>query len=134
MYVTDTGLAAHLQGVAATGLAKPIAPLRGPLVETFAHNEIVRQMEWSDHALILSHWRDRDGAEVDLVIETADGTVFGLEVKASSTVTADDFRWLRRLAQRLGDQFGRGLVFYLGTERLSFGDRLAALPLSALWG
>ncbi len=57
----------------------------------------------------------------------------GLEVKASSTVRADDFRGLRHLAERLGDDFVVGIVLYTGDETLSFGPRLRAMPLSTLW-
>jgi hypothetical protein len=47
-------------------------------------------------------------------------------------VRADDFRGLRRLARQIGDQFLAGFVCYAGREPLSFGDRLSAVPISAL--
>jgi hypothetical protein len=65
--------------------------------------------------------------------ECADGRVFGVEVKSSSSVSAADFAWLRRLADRLGGQFRHGVVVYLGDRPLSFGPKLTAVPLSALW-
>ena len=46
---------------------------------------------------------------------------------------AEDFRGLRHLANRLGDRFRAGIVLYAGEQQLSFGDRLAALPMAALW-
>jgi uncharacterized protein len=73
------------------------------------------------------------GAEVDLVIETPAGSVFGIECKASSTVTATDFRWLQRLDAKLGGAFRHGVVLYLGQHSLAFGPKLTALPLSVLW-
>jgi len=133
LHVCDTGLAAHLHGLDVDALAQPVAPLRGQLVETFVHNEIVKQRTWSSHEVSLSHWRDRQGAEVDLIVETPRGEVFGIECKASLSVTAEDFRWLARLEAKLGDAFGHGVVFYMGTTPLSFGPKLTALPLSALW-
>lgn len=133
VFVCDTGLVASLHGVTADALAQPIAPMRGQLVETFVHNELVKQRTWSDSEVNLYHWRDRGGAEVDLVVETVDGRVFGIECKSALSVTADDFRWLRMLQSKLGDQFGHGVVFYLGQTPLSFGPQLSALPLSALW-
>ena len=36
------------------------------------------------------HFRDRDGIEVDLVLESGDGRVVGVEVKAGATVRAED--------------------------------------------
>jgi len=55
------------------------------------------------------------------------------EVKAAETVRRDDFRGLRHLADRLGGRFRAGIVLYAGEQQLSFGDRLTALPLAALW-
>ena len=40
-----------------------------------------------------------------MVLEHADGTVIGIEVKAAETVRGEDFRCLRHLANRLGDRF-----------------------------
>jgi uncharacterized protein len=42
-------------------------------------------------------------------------------------------RGLRHLAQRIGDDFAAGIVFYTGTQTFSFGSRLRAVPVSALW-
>lgn len=67
------------------------------------------------------------------MLEARDGTVAGIEVKASSTVRSSDFRGLRLLADRLGNQFAGGVVLYTGPDAVPFGDRLMALPLSALW-
>jgi len=68
---------------------------------------------------------------VEVAAETL--VVVGIEIKASSTVTAGDFRGLRHLAERTGDDFTAGLVFYTGTQTLPFGPRLRAVPVSALW-
>jgi hypothetical protein len=45
----------------------------------------------------------------------------------------DDFRGLRRIANRLGDDFLTGVVLYTGASTLPFGDKLRAMPISALW-
>ena len=133
IYLCDTGIAAHLAGVDVRSLAGAISPLRGQLVETFVHNEILKQSSWIGGGIEMFHWRDREGAEIDLIIETPDGNIFAVETKSSSTVAAGDFKWLRKLEQKLGDQFKAGIVFYLGEHAVSFGDKFSALPLSALW-
>ena len=79
------------------------------------------------------HYRDRDQYEVDAILERASGEVVAVEVKAGETVRADDFRAMRRLAERLGDRFVAGIVLYAGEQALPFGDRLRAWPISALW-
>ena len=68
-----------------------------------------------------------------MVLEHADGTVIGIEVKSAETVLGEDSRGLRHLANRLGDRFRIGIVLYAGGQRLSFGERLTALPMAALW-
>lgn len=133
IFVSDTGLAASMHGVTAEALEQPVAPLRGQLVETFVHNELVKQRTWAEAEVNLYHWRDRGGAEVDIVVESLDGGVSGIECKSALTVRSDDFRWLRALQAKLGDQFQHGVVFYLGQTPLSFGPGMTALPLSALW-
>jgi hypothetical protein len=56
-----------------------------------------------------------------------------VEVKAGATVTAADFRGLRKLAAAAGDTFRAGVVLYDGETSVSFGDRMYAAPVRALW-
>jgi predicted AAA+ superfamily ATPase len=133
VYLCDTGLASHLLGKRAEALARPTDPARGPLLETFAVNEIRRQLTWSAVDASAHHFRDRDGAEVDMVLEASDGRVVALEVKASATVERTDFRWLELLQSRTGDDFVHGFVLYCGERPLAFGEGLSALPLAYLW-
>jgi predicted AAA+ superfamily ATPase len=78
------------------------------------------------------HYRTAKGVEVDFLIESSDGRVAGVEVKAGATVDSDDFRRFERLQQVLGDRFARGVVLYGGVRVVPFGDRLAAWPISLL--
>ncbi len=132
LLMVDSGLGAHLIGFTA-GRARDVNAPAGPLLENFALGEIARQIAWSDEPVRLYHYRDRDGVEVDGVLERASGEIVGVEVKAAETVRDDDFRGLRHLARRLGDRFIAGFVLYSGAESLPFGDRMRALPLAALW-
>lgn len=128
----DTGLCAHLIGRTAKRLLKDDGAV-GPLLENFVMGELARQLEWCQTRASLHHYRTRDGNEVDAVLESADGRVVGVEVKAGMTVRTDDFASLRHLQQRLGDRFQLGLVFHTGQGTLSFGERLLAVPIDALW-
>ncbi|MFF5080482.1 ATP-binding protein [Actinoplanes sp. NPDC000266] len=132
MIFVDSGIAANEVAVDARALLRPGAPF-GPLLESFVLSELARQLTWSKQRAELSHYRDRDRYEVDAVLENRSGQVVGVEVKAASTVGSDDFRGLRRLADRLGDDFIAGVVLYTGTSTLPFGDKLRAIPVSALW-
>ncbi|MBB4687610.1 ATP-binding protein [Amycolatopsis jiangsuensis] len=123
----DVGLAGHL----VSGVANDATT--GGLVETFVLGELARQITWSQTMPRLHHYRDRDGYEVDAVLEDNSGRVVAVEVKAAETVRSDDFRSLRLLQRRLGDRLRAGFVLYCGDQQLPFGENLACLPISALW-
>jgi uncharacterized protein len=133
LLIPDSGVAAHLLGVDPTGLSDPISPATGPLVATFVAMEIRKQLGSTEADASTFHYRDRSGPEVDIVLETRAGLVAGVELKAASTVRAEDFRGLRTLADRLGDRFTGGVVLYTGCQAVPFGNHLAAMPLAALW-
>jgi uncharacterized protein len=132
-YLSDVGLAAHLCGATPASLSVPGEASLGPLLETLVAGELLRQRTWSEIDYDLYHFRDAKGAEVDLILESADGRVAGVEVKASSTFDDRSLRTLAMVRDKLGSRFANGVVLYLGTEVLPVGDRLTALPVSALW-
>ncbi len=71
--------------------------------------------------------------EVDIVLERGARAVAGVEVKAAATVTASDFRGLRKLKEVAGSRFMGGVILYGGETSASFGDSLYAVPVRALW-
>lgn len=131
LLLCDTGLMAYLLGVDSTG-AIPDTAL-GKLVENYVGLELRKQLSWHPTRMNLYHFRERTGKEVDFILETPQGDIAGIEVKASSTVNAKDFQHLRFLQEHLGERFRRGVVLYLGDTPVNFGERLTALPLSCLW-
>lgn len=70
---------------------------------------------------------------MDFVLENPVGDVVGIEVKASSTVKANDFKGLKYLSELLGERFLRGIVLYTADQPVPFASNLYALPVSALW-
>ena len=128
----DSGVAANLLGADARSLVRPEGQL-GPLLEGFVLMELARQLTWSRERAELFHYRTKDGVEVDAVLENRQGKVVAIEVKAASTVRAEDFRGLRHLAGQLGDDFLLGIVLHTGDQTLSFGPGLLAVPVGALW-
>jgi uncharacterized protein len=104
----------------------------GALFETFVATELERQASWSPESLRFWHYREGE-REVDVVIERPSGEIVGIEVKASATVRARDFRGLVQMRERTGRRLVTGAVLYAGEHTLPFGERLWALPLSALW-
>jgi hypothetical protein len=132
LIVIDSGLAGHLAGITQKRAQHPTTPV-GPLIENFVLGELACQLSWTDEPVRLYHYRDRDGHEVDAILERASGEVVAVEVKAAETVRAEDFRGIQHLARRLGDRLLAGIVLYAGGQALPFGDRLRAVPISTLW-
>ena len=132
LHIGDTGLACALMGLDAAALARDPQRL-GHLLETFVFQELRRQASWYDAPLDFFHFRDKDKAEVDIVIERGGLQVAGVEVKAAATVSERDFRGLRRLREASGERFAAGVVLHDGEIAVSFGDGLYAVPIRMLW-
>ncbi|MFT4036349.1 MAG: ATP-binding protein [Patulibacter sp.] len=133
LLVSDSGLLAATVGADAARIASD-GGLAGRLVETFAYNEVVRLCGWSAVRVAeVGFFRDRDGREVDIVVELLDGRIIAFEVKAAATLGRSDGRGLRYLRDRLGERFVAGAVLHAGATTLPISDRIWALPLSALW-
>lgn len=132
LHVGDTGLACAWLGADAAGLNADRA-LLGQLLETFVYQELRRQASGRTDDLRFYHYRDKDAAEVDIVIERGAQQVAGIEIKLTATVRAEDFRALRKLAAVCGSRFACGVVLYDGENLVRFGDRLFAIPLPLLW-
>lgn len=132
LHFLDSGLLATARGLTFDRV-KADRGTFGSLLETFVFSEVLKLMTASDLRVTPHHFRDRDMREVDIVLERDDGTIAGIEVKASATVKAGDFSGLRALADACGDRFAFGAVLYDNTDVVPFGDRLAAAPLSSLW-
>ena len=77
--------------------------------------------------------RDKDGVEVDIVLEQGPRAIAGVDIKLAATVSSRDFRGLRKLRDALGERFACGVVLYDGEISVPFGDRLHAIPISRLW-
>jgi predicted AAA+ superfamily ATPase len=131
-YIADSGLLCHVIGANADRVSADGA-VAGMTFETFAAMEIRRQIAWQENAPRQYHYRDRDGREVDIVLERRDGSVVAVEVKSAASASSRDFRGLRHLRDKLGDQFKAGILLYTGPSTVPFGDRLAAVPLCGLW-
>lgn len=133
LLVSDSALLTHLLRVNRERLAEDES-LLGAVVECFAGMELAKQITASPARASLLHMRTARGTEVGFLVKGAGGRVAGIEVKSSTTVRRDDFKHLAALRDRLEpERFARGVVLYSGGERLPFGDRLEAWPLSTFW-
>jgi predicted AAA+ superfamily ATPase len=133
LHFIDSGLLAVSVGATEERVAKDRSIL-GPLLETYLFSEVLKQASWLDETCTLHYYRDKDQNEVDIVVESENGAIVGLEIKAAATVNAGDFRGLRKLSEALGQNFKLGLVLYDSENTVPFGDNLFAEPISCVWG
>ncbi|WP_233270595.1 ATP-binding protein [Chachezhania sediminis] len=134
-HFVDTGITCALRRFTSATFGLDGTPqVLGGVLESYVAGELQRALPLQDADYRLYHWRSADQREIDILVD-AGSHLLNVEVKASATVEAGDFKHLRWFA---ADGPGRsrtctGIVFYLGREKLTFGDRNFALPLSALW-
>lgn len=133
LWITDSGLACQLAGFDEARFVADETGMAGLLFENFIASEVLKQTDRLDRRVGLHHFRTPGGREVDIVGETNDGSVFGIEIKLGATPRKSDFSGLAHLRDALADRFKAGVVLNTGSETLPFGDRLWAVPVAGLW-
>ncbi len=134
LHLVDTGLACYLLQLDSTDQLLRSGHY-GHLLESLVFLELLKHTMHTSHSCELFHFRDTNQREIDLVLEHSGSRIIGIEVKASSTLRAGDFRHLSRLADLAGNDFDRGILIYTGDEVLPFRfgqHKFLALPISML--
>ncbi len=92
----DTGLVCWLLGIRSPEQLRS-HPLRGQIFETWVVSELVKkQMNLGETTGWLSFYRDRNGVEVDLLMETPPQLKL-IEAKTTSTLFTNSFSGMRRV-------------------------------------
>lgn len=108
--------------------------LLGRLLDTFVAAQLRAELAVASSRPRLYHVRQRDGRhEIDVLAELAAQRVVAIEVKASAAPKRDDARHLIWLREQLGVRFAAGLVFHTGPRAYRLDERVAAVPIAALW-
>ena len=128
----DSGLLSALLRLSADGVRADRTAF-GPVLESFVFAELAKAVAWSENRPEIFHYRDKDQVEVDFVLENERRDVVGIEVKAAASVSVDDLKGLRRLAEHTGKSFRLGVILYDGDQAAQFGAKLFAMPYAALW-
>jgi predicted AAA+ superfamily ATPase len=131
IYITDTGLMAHLMGADDERIAAD-DQITGKIVEDFVATELIKHAEWAARPVRLYHYQ-REREDVDLVREWNDGSIAAVEIKSRATVRRADWKWLAKLRDQREPRFRAGVVVYTGAQTVPLGDRLWSVPLSGLW-
>jgi len=101
LYFVDSGLAAALLGIRDEA-ELAASPFRGPLFEGLVASEIVKHRLNRGQERGLYTFRDRQGLEVDFVVDAGNRRLLLIEAKATRTPMPDDGRSLMRLAKAIG--------------------------------
>jgi predicted AAA+ superfamily ATPase len=118
--LTGSAIAMRLDRIGVEQLIPVGAPSIGGILEGFAVGELAKQGAWSAEEFEVFHYREKNGLEVDVAIEFADGQVFLDEVKSTQAYSPRPFRSIRVLAAKMGDRFG-GIVLGMGKSGLRVG-------------
>jgi hypothetical protein len=142
-YANDTGFMTAMLGWKKEDIMLD-SDRSGKLMETFVFQELAAQIDL-DSDYNLYQYRDYKQHEVDFLIERNDRAMVGIEVKASHSVSKEDFAhqiWFKENIIKSRTSKGgtpkdgtsyNALVLYSGEDTLSFGDGLLAVPTAALW-
>ena len=130
--LADPGLAANLLGLSASSLGDSRgASMAGPLFESLAtlSVRVAAGAAWAK----VGHLRTKGGRqEVDLIVESFDGAVLGIEVKLSAHVDDKHLKHLKWLREQMPERVVDLMVLYSGKEAYRRPDGIAVVPLGLL--
>lgn len=129
LFVTDSGLAAYLAGVAELEPGHDEL-LRGALFETYVAQQLAALVESHLPDAQLAFWHEQGRHEVDFVIEGG-RRVVAIEVKAATRWGENDLSGLRAFVDRTPGCVAAVLA-YNGREAVQLDGTLWAIPLGHL--
>ncbi len=117
LHFYDTGLVCWLIGIRTPDQLRS-HPLRGPIFETWVVSEVAKHRMNMGESRGLSFYRNRDGVEVDLVIENSSGVTL-MEAKASQTPSSSLFDGALRVQRHMaGSSIPCEIAVVYGGEEL----------------
>lgn len=140
LYFLDSGLACHLLGVESEQDLNQ-SPFLGPLFEGFVAAEIVKRQVNMGRPRSLYYFRDRQGLEIDFLLDLGGRRLAMIEAKATRTPRPRDAEPLQRLDRAIRHYAVRRFVVHRPTGRpphtTALSPGVKALPadrLAELWG
>jgi predicted AAA+ superfamily ATPase len=135
LYILDSGLACHLLGIESEE-ALQRSPFYGPIFEGAVAAEIVKHQVNTGHRRGLYYFRDRQGLEVDFIVDHGDLRLSLLEAKATRSPSPADAGNLLRLSRAVERYDVRQFVVHRsarhGPEAGALRPGVRALPLPRL--
>jgi len=129
LYLSDSGLASHMLGIGDIKSASQ-ERMRGPLYETYVAQNLRAILDRHMFGSELGFWNVQGRNEVDFIISQPRAAV-ALEVKSAARFDQSDLAGLQAFGASTSGV--RALVLgYQGTEAISLGESMYAVPLGLL--
>lgn len=88
--------------------------LRGKLFENFVIAEVLKKYYNKGLEPNIYFWRDTNGREIDLVIESGGKIAYAVEIKSSTTINLDYFKNLNSICNEIDLPIEKRIVIYGG--------------------
>ena len=129
IYFLDTGLAAHLTKWDSSEALRDSA-MAGAFFETFVVSEIIKSYLFRGLEPPLHFFRDKEGHEIDLLIET-NQKLYPVEIKMASRITPNHAHHIQYLKERVS-KIAQGAIISLAPHSGMLGREIEILPADAI--
>ena len=127
IYFLDTGLIAYLTKWDNPAVLMEGA-LAGSILETWVFTEILKSFWHNGKEESIYFYRDRNGKEIDFVIER-NGTLYPIEVKKTSSPGSGDYKNFSVLNDIPSKKPGTGAVICLYPSIIPIGKDVMSIPV-----
>lgn len=129
LYFNDTGLACYLIGIDTPETLK-LSAFKGPMVETYIHNEIRKSYMNNGVELNMFYYRDNNQNEIDLII-LKDGKLNLIECKAGKKFDSGNIRAFNQLSNSKYDIEGQCIIC-TSNEAYRIAPSVYAFPIQCI--
>lgn len=132
LYFMDTGLVCYLTGWKTSTQAKSGA-MAGNIFETFVVSEIIKSYlnQGLDIEDRLFYYRDRDGKEIDLIIND-NNNIYPVEIKMASTIKMDMIKNFGVLKDVKDINVKQGFVICQIDKETNITENIKAIPINMI--
>ena len=129
MFFLDTGLVAYLAGWTSPATLEKGA-MSGAIFETWVISEILKSWWYSGKSAPVFFYRDKDGREIDCLIER-DGKLYPMEIKKSASPGKNDIRHFTAL-EKLGYPMGESALVCMYPDMIPLTENCTVIPASMI--